>query len=155
MKGWKATVQSKDFWSGVIFVVAGVSAVGFGRNHPMGTAMRMGPAYFPTVLGGLLALIGLIAIVRTFFRTGPPVGHIAYGKLALVTAANMLFALLLRPLGLVGALVLLVVVSAYASRRFRWPITLALAIGLAVGSSIIFVKLLGLPISIFGPWLEG
>lgn len=155
MKDWKATVQSKDFWSGVIFAVAGVSAVGFGRNHPMGTAMRMGPAYFPTVLGGLLALIGLIAIGRALLVPGLPVTRLAYGKLALVTAANVLFALLLRPLGLVGALVLLVIVSAYASARFRWPVALALAAGLAAGSSIIFVWLLGLPIPIFGTWLGG
>jgi hypothetical protein len=155
MRDWKATIQSKDFWSGVIFVVAGVSAVGFGRNHPMGTAMRMGPAYFPTVLGGLLAVIGLIAIGRALLVPGLPVGRLAYGKLALVTAANVLFALLLRPLGLVVALLLLVVVSAYASTRFRWPVALVLAAGLAAGSSIIFVWLLGLPIPIFGAWLGG
>ena len=86
---------------------------------------------------------------------GLPVTRLAYGKLALVTAANVLFALLLRPLGLVGALVLLVIVSAYASARFRWPVALALAAGLAAGSSIIFVWLLGLPIPIFGTWLGG
>ena len=82
-------------------------------------------------------------------------GRLAYGKLALVTAANVLFALLLRRLGLVGALVLLVVVSAYASTRFRWPVALVLAAGLAAGSSIIFVWLLGLPIPIIGTWLGG
>ena len=129
--------------------------VGFGRDYPMGTAMRMGPAYFPTVLGGLLALIGLILIVRALLRPGPPVGRLALGKLALVTASNVLFALLLRRLGLVGALILLVVVSAYASDRFRWPVALTLAVGLAVGSSIIFVWLLSLPIPILGTWLGG
>ncbi len=152
MKNWNASIQSKDFWSGVIFVAAGVAAVGFGQNHPMGTAMRMGPAYFPTVLGGLLSLIGLIAIGRALLVPGLPVGRLAHGKLALVTAANVLFALLLRPLGLAGALVLLVVVSAYASARFRWPVALTLAGGLAIGSSIIFVWLLGLPIPIIGTW---
>jgi len=155
MKNWKAGVQSKDFWSGVIFVAIGVAAVGFGRNHPMGTAMRMGPAYFPTVLGGLLALIGFVAIGRALLAPGLPMGRLAYNKLALVTAANVLFALLLRPLGLVGALILLVVVSAYASARFRWPVALALAGGLAIGSSVIFVWLLGLPIPIVGTWFGG
>jgi hypothetical protein len=155
MKNWKAGVQSKDFWSGVTFVAAGAAAVGFGQNHPMGTAMRMGPAYFPTVLGGLLTLIGLIAIGQALLVPGLPVGRLAYSKLALVTAANVLFASLLRPLGLAGALVLLVVVSAYASTRFRWPVALVLAGGLAVGSSIIFVWLLGLPIPIIGTWFEG
>jgi len=155
MKNFKTSVQLKDFWSGVIFLTVGIAAVGFGRNHPMGTVMHMGPAYFPTLLGGLLALIGLITIGRALLVPGLPVGRLAYGKLALVTAANVLFALLLRPLGLPGALVLLVVVSAYASARFRWPVALALAGGLAVGSSIIFVWLLGLPIPVIGTWFGG
>ena len=72
-----------------------------------------------------------------------------------MTASTVLFALLLRRLGLVGALMLLVVVSAYASDRFRWSVALTLAVGLAVGSSIIFVWLLGLPIPILGTWLGG
>jgi 4-hydroxybenzoate polyprenyltransferase len=56
---------------------------------------------------------------------------------------------------LAGALILLVVVSAYASARFRWPVALVLAGGLTVGSSIIFVWLLGLPIPIIGTWFGG
>jgi hypothetical protein len=155
MKDWKAIGGSKDFSSGVIFVAVGLASVGFARSYPMGTTMRMGPGYFPTVLGGLLALIGLTLIVRALLQAGVPVERLAYSKLALVTASNVLFALLLRRLGLAGALIVLVVVSAYASKRFRWPVALALAVGLAVGSSIIFVRLLGLPIPILGTWLGG
>jgi putative tricarboxylic transport membrane protein len=155
MKDWKAIGQSKDFWSGVIFLVAGLASVGFARSYTMGTTMRMGPGYFPSVLGGLLALIGLALMVRAWFQAGAPVGRLAFSKLALVMVSNVLFALLLRRLGLAGALILLVVVSAYASKRFRWPVALALAVGLAVGSSFIFMKLLGLPIPILGTWLGG
>ena len=151
----KAISGSKDFWSGVIFLAVGLASVGFARNYPTGTTMRMGPGYFPAVLGGLLALIGLTLMVRALLQSGAPVERLAYGKLALVTASNVLFALLLRRLGLAGALILLVVVSAYASKLFRWPVVLALAVGLAVGSSIIFVWLLGLPIPIRGTWLGG
>jgi hypothetical protein len=155
MKDWRAVGESRDFWSGVIFFAVGAASVGLGRGYPMGTTMRMGPGYFPTVLGGLLALIGLILVVRTLFKTGESVGPLAYGKAFLVTAANVLFALLLRRLGLVLALVLLVMVSAYASRRFRWRTGFALAVGLAIGSSIIFVWLLKLPIPMLGTWLGG
>lgn len=155
MKDWKAIGGSKDFSSGVIFLAVGLASVGFARSYPMGTTMRMGPGYFPTVLGGLLALIGLTLIVRALLQAGVPVERLAYSKLALVTASNVLFALLLRRLGLAGALIVLVVLSAYASKRFRWPVALALAVGLAVGSSIIFVRLLGLPIPILGTWLGG
>jgi len=155
MRNGNAGLSSKDFWSGVLFAAAGIAAVGFGRNHPMGTAMRMGPAFFPTVLGGLLTLIGLVAIGRALVSAGQPVGRMAFAKLGLVTLANVLFALLLRPLGLAASLIVLVVVSACASGRFRWPVALALAAGLAAGSSILFVWLLGLPIRIVGTWLGG
>ena len=155
MKDWRTIGQSKDFWSGVIFLAAGLASAGFARGYVMGTTMRMGPGYFPSVLGGLLALIGLALIVRALLQAEVPVGRLAWSKLALVMASNVLFALLLRRLGLAGALILLVVVSAYASKRFRWPVATGLAVGLAVGSSILFVRLLGLPIPIFGPWLGG
>jgi hypothetical protein len=155
MADLKAIAGSKDFWSGVIFLGVGVAFAGFGRHYPMGTTMRMGPGYFPTLLGGLLALIGLGLIVRSLLQPAPSVGRLAFSKLALVTLANVLFALWLRRLGLAVALILLVVVSAYASKRFRWPVALILAVGLAVGSSIIFVRLLGLPIPIRGAWLGG
>ena len=155
MADWKAVWRSKDLWSGVIFLAMGCAAVILGRDHPMGTAMRMGPAYFPTMLGGLLALIGLAVILRALFKPGASVGRISFGKPALVLAATVLFGLLLQSLGLAGALILLVVLSAYASERFRWPVALTLAVGLAIGSSIIFVCLLGLPIPILGTWFGG
>ena len=151
----KAMAGSKDFWSGVIFLGVGVAFAGFGRHYPMGTTMRMGPGYFPALLAGLLALIGLALIIRSFLRPGPSVGRLALSKIALVTLSSVLFALSLRRLGLAGALILLVVVSAYASKRFRWPVALILAVALAAGSSIIFVRLLGLPIPIRGAWLGG
>jgi hypothetical protein len=72
-----------------------------------------------------------------------------------VVGATALFGLLLRPLGLAGALLVLVVLSAYASTRFRWPVALALAGALALGSSLVFVRLLGLPIPILGSWFGG
>jgi hypothetical protein len=145
----------KDFWSGVIFLAVGLAAVGLIRHLPLGTTMKMGPAYFPTVLGGLGVLLGLITMGRALVRPGPPVGAFALGKVAFVVGANALFGLLLRPLGLAGALIVLVVLSASASERFRWPVALALAGGLALGSSIIFVRLLGLPIPILGTWFGG
>ena len=64
MAYWKNIGRSKDFWSGVIFLALGCAAVSLGRDHPMGTAMRMGPAYFPTMLGLLLRSLGLgIALI--------------------------------------------------------------------------------------------
>jgi hypothetical protein len=145
----------KDFWSGVIFLVVGLAAVGLIRHHPMGTTMKMGPAYFPTMLGGLGILIGCATMARALLRPGPPIGNWAVGKVAVVVGATALFGFLLRPLGLAGALLVLVVLSATASERFRWPVALALAAGLALGSSLVFARLLGLPIPILGTWFGG
>ena len=155
MKDWKAIVVSKDARSGFILSRRRRDFCGFSRNYRMGTAMSMGPAYFPTVLGGLLALIGIALIVRALFRPGSSVGRLALNKVALVTVSIVLFALLLRRLGLAAALILLVVGSAYASRRFQWRVAISLAVGLAVGASIVFVWLLQLPIPILGTWLGG
>ena len=145
----------KDFWSGVTFAAVGIAAVVFARDHPMGTTMRMGPAYFPTMLGVFLSVIGLAVVVRALIITGPPVEQLSFWKPALVLGSNVIFGLLLRPLGLALSVLLLVLVSAYASQRFRWPTALALGAGLAAGSAIAFVRLLGLPIPIWGSWLGG
>jgi putative tricarboxylic transport membrane protein len=138
-----------------MFTAAGLAAVVLGRDYSMGTATKMGPAYFPTALGMLLTLIGLAIVIHSFLQPGEPIGRLAVGPLALVLGASALFGLVLRGAGLGPAVVLLVVVSAYASRRFRWRSAVGLALGLAVFGAVVFVKVLGLPIAIVGSWLGG
>lgn len=55
----------QDFFAGTIYAAFGLAAILIGRDYEMGTATRMGPAYFPSVLGGLLLLIGVISIARS------------------------------------------------------------------------------------------
>ncbi len=143
----------KDFWTGIIFLIFGLAAVYIGRDYSMGTAGRMGPAYFPTILGSLLALVGAIGVVRSFVRKGEAVSKFHIKELVLVLVAVLLFGFLMRGAGLVPAALVLIVMSAYASPKFTWGATLLLAIGLAIFAVVLFVKLLGLPIAIFGPWL--
>jgi Tripartite tricarboxylate transporter TctB family len=145
----------KDFWTGVIYLVVGLGAVLIARDYPLGTARRMGPAYFPTVLGCLLAAIGLVAVVRAFIQPGAGVGKLAVKHLAVVLGATILFGVLVRGAGLAAALIVLVLLSASASRMFRWGPSIALAIGLAAFSVLAFVWGLGLPIPAVGPWLGG
>jgi hypothetical protein len=146
----------KDFWTGIIFLCVGLAAVIIGRDYTMGTAGRMGPAYFPTVLGGLLSLIGLAAVVRSFFREADePIGKFAIKETILILSGVMLFAFLIRGAGLVAAVVAIVLVSALASSKFKWKSGILLAAGLAIFAILVFIKLLGLPIAIFGPWLGG
>ncbi len=142
----------KDFWIGIIFIFFGLSAVVIGQDYGMGTAGRMGPAYFPVVLGGLLAVIGAIGVIRSFIRQGEPIGRIHVKELVLILAAVLLFGYLVRNAGLVPAAVVLILVSAFASPKFHLGKTIALAIGLALFAVLLFVKLLGLPMPILGPW---
>ena len=143
----------KDFWIGIIFLFFGLAAIVIGRDYTMGTAGRMGPAYFPTVLGGLLALVGLVGVIRSFLRAGEPVGKFYIKEIVLILVAVLLFGFLVRGAGLVPAALVLVLLSAYASPKFTWGASLLLAIGLAVFAVVVFVKLLGLPMPILGPWL--
>jgi Tripartite tricarboxylate transporter TctB family len=145
----------KDFWTGVIFTAVGVGVVAMSRSYSMGTATKMGPAYFPTVLGAALAILGLIAIVRSFLKAGDPIRGFAWKPGVLVLAATVLFGVLVRDAGLAVALLVMVMVSAFASVMFRWVPSVALAVGLAVFSVIVFVKALGLPIPALGPWFGG
>lgn len=143
----------KDFWTGAIFMAVGGVAVLLARDYPFGTTFKMGPGYFPTVLGALLALVGLITVLRGLLRPGTAVGALAYREILLVLTATVLFGVLLRGAGLVVAVVLLVMVGAYASRYFRWGTAVALAAAMAAFCVLVFVKALGLPLPILGPWL--
>jgi hypothetical protein len=144
----------KDFWTGTIFLFFGLAAVILGQDYPMGTAGKMGPAYFPSVLGSLLALIGATAVIRSLVRSGEPVGKFYIKEIILILSAVLLFGALMRGAGLAVAVVVLVVLSAYASPKFHWGSALLLAGGLAAFSVLVFVKLLGLPMPMIGPWFS-
>lgn len=145
----------KDFWSGIVFLIFGLSAVIIGQEYEMGSAGRMGPAYFPTALGILLSLVGAGTLLRSFFRPGEQIGRLYYRELTIVLVAVLLFGFLVRNAGLVPAGFLLILVSAYASDKFDLKKSLALAVGMTLFAVGLFVKLLGLPMPIFGPWLGG
>jgi hypothetical protein len=145
----------KDLGAGLIYVAVGLSAIYIGRELPMGTALKMGPAYFPTVLGWLLAFIGVISLIRSFIRKGSPIAKFAWKPLLLITGATIVFAFLVRGAGLVIALPLFVVMTSYASVKFRWGPTLALAAVATLFCSLVFVKALGVPLPLIGKWLGG
>lgn len=145
----------KDFWSGLLFLGVGSAAVLLAQKYPLGTALKMGPGYFPTALGAMLALVGLIAIGRSFIRPGSAIEPFHLKLLIAVTGGTILFGVLVRGAGLAVAVPVLVLATAVVSVYFRWRPALLLAGGLAIFSSLLFVKALGLPIPIFGPWVGG
>jgi hypothetical protein len=119
----------------------------------MGTALKMGPAYFPSILSVLLVLIGIISLVRSVTKPGTPIGSYAFKGLFFVIAATLLFGFIVRRAGLIIALPVLVIISAYASIRFRWPTAIAMATGLTLFSVLIFIIGLGIPLPLLGTWL--
>jgi hypothetical protein len=147
--------STKDFWAGVIYLFFGAAAVIIARDYDMGSALKMGPAYFPTLLGYLLALIGVISVARSFVSRGTPIGEIAYKGLFVLIASVLLFGFLVRRAGLAVALPLLVIISAWASDRFRWPSALLLAGGLTLFCVFVFLRGLGVPLPIWGSWFGG
>jgi hypothetical protein len=150
----KSLIRSpQDFGAGLIYVAFGVAAIWIGRNYSFGTAGRMGPGYFPTALAALLIVLGLASLVRSFLVEGGAIGGLAWKPMALVLVATLLFGFLINRAGLIIALLVLVLMSAAASEKFRfdWGATLGL-IGLVVFCSLVFVKGLGVPMPLLGSW---
>lgn len=144
--------NAKDFWTGVIYLFVGSGALIISRDYDMGTAVKMGPAYFPILLSVLLMIIGIISVLRSFFKSGSPIGVVAWKGLVLIVASTLLFGMIVRGAGLLLALPLLVIVSASASARFSWKTSLAEAVGITVFCIVIFLKGLGVPLPILGSW---
>ena len=145
----------KDFWSGLLFLGVGGAVVLLARDYQLGSALKMGPGYFPTALGSLLALVGLLAVLRSFIRPGTAIEPFHWRLLLMVLGATLLFGVLVRNAGLIVAVAVLVLLAATASVYFRWYTAIALATGLIIFSVVVFVKALGLPIPLIGPWFGG
>ena len=145
----------KDFWAGVMFIGCGAFFMAWALTHyQMGTAVRMGPAYFPTVLGGLLAFLGALVLIESLAMDGPPVPKFAFRPLILISGACVVYGYAMKPLGLVISTALLVFISAYGGHEFKWKEVTILSVILAIFSVYAFVKGLGLPMNIWPDFLE-
>lgn len=146
----------KDFIAGLFYIVIASIFLWIGRDYKLGVASRMGPGYFPLVLGWILFGFGIISVIRSFFKEGAAFGSIAWKPLGLLTLALIAFALLITPAGLIIALPILVILSAFASKKSVYNInSLLILIGLTLFCIIVFVKALGVPLPIFGTWFNG
>ena len=131
----------RDFVAGAAMIaVGGFVALYASSQYQMGTAARMGPGYFPTILGCILAFLGLVVALQSF----RPVVHVlkpppfTLRPFIAVTAAVALFALLISHLGLVPTTIVMVVVTASGSNSFQWPRALVLGVALSVIAWLIF-----------------
>jgi len=143
----------KDFWTGVMYAGFGGIAFVIAREYSFGSAGRMGPGYFPSVLSCLLIGFGVLALLRGVRKDGPGFGGFAWRQAAIVLAATAAFGFLLPRAGLIIALLVLLFGSATASVRFRFEIRATLlALGLVTFCALVFVKGLGLPMPLLGTW---
>jgi Tripartite tricarboxylate transporter TctB family len=150
------TRNPRDFWAGAIYLALAIVVIWIGRSYEQGSSARMGPGYFPTVLGATLALLGVVSIGRSFLRAGEPISGFAWRPLLLVLGATVLFGLLLQRAGVLVALACLIVVGAVASRNSRLDATsVAALIGLVTFCVLVFVKGLGVPMPLIGSWFGG
>lgn len=148
--------RPKDLMSGCLFLCFGAAVLFVVRDYPFGTARNMGPGYFPWVLGALLAGLGLLLVGRALLdRRAEAIEHLALRPLLLVLGGTLLFALLLRPVGLVPAIVAAVLVGAVATPASRPFPALMLAALLAAGSALVFVGGLGQDLPLLGSWFKG
>lgn len=134
----------KNFCAGLFFTAFGLAGAWIARGYPIGTAVRMGAGYFPIMLGGVLAVLGLVITGKSLVGPTETSPRLLWRPLLLISVSVVLFGLLIRPLGLVLTTVLLVLVSGFAGVSFRWRESLALGALLALLSAALFVYGLGL-----------
>lgn len=145
--------NEKDFGAGCIYLLAGAGFSLGALGYRVGDASRMGPGWFPLCVGLLLVLIGMLVVAQSVRPHAAPetVKRPDLRSLAWVLGAVVLFGLLLKPAGLVIALVVLVVVSSRASHEFTWRAALINSVLLTLFSIGVFVE--GIHLSI-GLWPE-
>lgn len=142
--------NTKDFYAGLIFIFFSVVALVEALSYAMGVARRAGPGYFPTILGSILALLGVLLSVRGLL--GGRGEGIKVGSLRpplLICGAALAFAFLIRPVGLVFAVVIVVLINCLAAWKYRVREVVALSLILAVLAVGIFVYGIGLPLNLF------
>jgi len=132
----------RDFWAGVMFIAFGLLFMVLSRQYQIGTAAKMGPGYFPMILGGLMAFLGLLVLLPSIRARTPEVkmNRIDLRSNALVLLAVIVYALTLPRLGFIVALFLLILISSLASHEFRLKETLISSVVLLVFSWLVFVK---------------
>jgi len=144
--------NNRDLLAGTIFIVIGLIAVVVARAYPFGSAMHMGSGYFPTVLGGVLIVLGLAVAARGLALRTKVRGEWGWRPLAMVALGILAFGLLMPRLGLVPALVAAIFASAAGGREFRLKEVLALAAVMSTFAAVVLRYALKLPYPLVAGW---
>jgi len=136
----------QDLGAGAVFLLIGAAGAYFGNDLAFGTAARMGPGYFPVLLGWLIIVVGVIVGFRGLTIEGPEIEPIQLRPLLFVVASILLFGYLIDTIGLGLTAIVLTIVAAYARRDARLGEALLLGAGLALFAVLVFVYALSQPL---------
>jgi Tripartite tricarboxylate transporter TctB family len=147
----KKVTSPEDFYAGLMFIAVGVTAIYLSKDYPMGSALRMGPGYFPTWLGGIMSVFGLVVFATSFKVKGTGTGDWALRPLFVLSGSIVMFGLSLDylELGFVPALIMLILGCALAHKDVHWLETILLSIFLTMGCVGLFIYVIGLPYRLF------
>lgn len=144
----------KDILAGLVFIVFGLGFAVMATSYEIGSTLRMGPGYFPFVLGGLLAVLGGVIATKGFLAgEGEAIGAIPWRAVGLIIGAVLFFGLTVRGLGLVPSVFVAALVSGYASRRTRLVGGMLVTVGLTILCILVFVVALRVRLPLLGPWI--
>ena len=142
--------NNADFWAGVMFILFGAAAVYMSRDYPMGSAMRMGPGYFPTYLGILMILFGLGIGAKGILKGSDEIGPWAFKPIIVLSLGVLAFGFLIEKVGFVPSLIALIVITSLSGReKIRWLEVLLVTIVLVAGAVGVFIYGIGLPYQLF------
>lgn len=141
--------SNKDFWAGIMLTGIGAASIFIARDYPFGGAMRMGPGYFPTMLGALLLLFGIWVMIVGLRRGEKIAVRCSLRALIVLPLSLVAFGVLMAHAGFIPALALLTFGSALAGRGFKFIEVLLLTAILTGLSVALFIWGLGLPYPLF------
>jgi hypothetical protein len=141
--------QNKDFLAGLMFIAVGGIGMFIARDYPFGSALRMGPGYFPSVLGGLMIFGGSIVLIEGLLKPQKITRTWSVRALIVLPLSALAFGILMEYAGFIPALVALSLLSALASPEFHFKEQIILCAGLTFGCVALFIWGLGLPYPLF------
>ena len=145
---------NKDLWAGLMYIVTGAVGMWIAKDYPFGSALRMGPGYFPSVLGGIMVLMGIYVLALGLRKDHEKIqGNLSLRALIVLPLSTIVFGILMEEAGFIPAMVALIPISAAAGRDFKWLEVVPLTIGLTIVCTAGFIYALGLPYPLIkGMW---
>ena len=145
---------NKDLWAGLMYIGTGAVGMWIAKDYPFGSALRMGPGYFPSVLGGIMVVMGIYVLALGLRKNHEKIeGNLSLRALIVLPISMVVFGILMEEAGFIPAMAALIPVSAAAGRDFKWVEVILLTIGLTILCAAGFIFALGLPYPLIkGMW---